>query len=87
MFASRNRMRLTLAALLGLASLTLPATAQVAQVVSSADATRLVEHAAGQTEIPANPVRIVTLRRSACKHGPDTHRLGRSPVRHAQPIG
>lgn len=61
MLASRNRMHLILAALLGFASLTLPATAQLAQVISSTDTTRLVEHAAGQTEIPAKPARIVTL--------------------------
>ena len=38
-----------------------PAMAQVAQVVSTAEATRVVEHAKGQSEIPAEPQRIVTL--------------------------
>lgn len=46
------------AILFGLAG---PAAAQLAQVVSSTDTTRLVEHGAGQTEIPAVPTRIVTL--------------------------
>lgn len=61
MITSRNWMRLGLAAFIGFTSFTLPATAQIAQVISSTDQTRLVEHAAGQTEIPAQPVRIVTL--------------------------
>lgn len=61
MIASRNRTRLTLAALHGLACLTLPAAAQMAELVSSTETSRTIEHAAGQTEIPANPVRIVTL--------------------------
>jgi iron complex transport system substrate-binding protein len=60
MIASR-RMRRSFAALVSLAMLTNPSMAQVASVVSSSDTTRLVEHAAGQTEIPANPARIVTL--------------------------
>ena len=38
-----------------------PSQAQVAQVISSTPTTRLVEHAAGQTEVPAAPQRIVTL--------------------------
>lgn len=38
-----------------------PSLAQVAQVVSSTPTTRVVEHAAGQTEIPASPQRIVAL--------------------------
>ncbi|MGB3336937.1 MAG: iron-siderophore ABC transporter substrate-binding protein [Devosia sp.] len=38
-----------------------PATAQIAQVVSSTDTTRLVQHAGGETEVPAVPQRIVTL--------------------------
>lgn len=38
-----------------------PSVAQVAQVISSSDTTRLVQHAAGETEIPAAPQRIVTL--------------------------
>lgn len=46
-----------ISALLGAA----PAMAQVAMVTSSTDATRTVEHAAGETEIPAAPQRIVTL--------------------------
>lgn len=54
-------MRLSLAALVGVAGLATPSLAQMAHVVSATDQTRLVEHAAGQTEIPANPARIVTL--------------------------
>ncbi len=54
-------MRLSVAALIGFAGLATPSMAQIAQVVSSTETSRLVEHAAGQTEIPANPARIVTL--------------------------
>lgn len=38
-----------------------PSLGQVAHVVSSTPTTRIVEHAAGQTEIPVAPQRIVTL--------------------------
>lgn len=38
-----------------------PATAQIAEIVSSTPTTRVIEHAVGQTEIPASAARIVTL--------------------------
>lgn len=44
----------------GLAATT-PAFAQIAQTISSTPTTRVVEHAQGQSEIPADPQRIVTL--------------------------
>ncbi len=50
-------------AALALASLvsTAPAHAQIAQTISATPTTRVVEHASGQTEIPADPQRIVAL--------------------------
>lgn len=44
----------------GLASV-MPAMAQIAQVVSATPTTRVVEHASGQSEIPAAPQRIFVL--------------------------
>lgn len=56
------RSRLTTGVIvLGLSLVAAPAMAQIAVTVSSGPESRVVEHALGQSEIPAQPQRIVTL--------------------------
>ncbi|MET3926682.1 iron-siderophore ABC transporter substrate-binding protein [Devosia sp. 2618] len=61
MFVSRTWLRLLTVVALGTVVSVTPSMAQIAQTIAETPTTRTIEHAAGQTEIPLDPQRIVTL--------------------------
>jgi iron complex transport system substrate-binding protein len=61
MSSAGKRLSIALASMLSVCALVAPSYGQVAQVVSTTDSGRVVQHGAGETTVPLAPTRIVTL--------------------------